>query len=268
MPQLAERQREFAHALLDPRLPIPPGLVDPDGEPSESRFAVYRNNVVSGLIDVLQASFPAVHRIVGPEFFRAMARVFVAGEPPDSPILLGYGANFPDFIGAFEPAATLPYLRDVARIEHAWVEAYHAADAAPLDVAAFAQFAPQALCELRLHLSPSVRLLRCRFPALTIWRMNLDDGVPAPVDLDAGGENVLVARAQAEVELRSLGDDSAEFVQTLIEGLSLMEATTRALTANSAFDPVANITALLQSGIVVGYDTTADSNARVAEACP
>lgn len=266
MPQLAERQREFARALLDPRLPVPLGLVGPDGEPSDSRFAVYRNNVVSGLVDVLQASFPAVHRIVGPEFFCAMARVFVARYPPDSPILLDYGANFPDFIGTFEPAAALPYLPDVARIEHAWVEAYHAAEAAPLDAAAFAQFAPQALCELRLHMSPSVFLLQCRFPALTIWRMNLDDGVPAPVDLDAGGENVLVARAQAQVELRSLSDDSAEFVQALIEGVSLMDATTRALTANSAFDPVANITALLQTGIVVGYDATADSSARVAKA--
>lgn len=263
MPQLVERQAEFARALLDPRLPLPPGLVGPDGEPSESRFAVYRNNVVSGLIDTLQASFPAVQRIVGPEFFRAMARVFVAGEPPDSPILLDYGVNFPDFISAFQPAATQPYLRDVARVERAWVEAYHAADAAPLAAAAFAHFEPQALCVLRLRLSPSVRLLRCRFPALTLWRMNVDDGVPAPVDFDAGGENVLVTRSLAEVELRSLSDGSAEFVQALIDGLPLIEAATLALAADSGFDPAANIAALLEAGIVVGYDAAPGGTAGV-----
>src|SRR6266568_4487709 len=101
MPQLAERQRQFAAALLDPELPVPPGLVGPDGEPSAWRFAVYRNNVVAGLIDTLKATFPAVCRIVGAEFFRVMARTYVSAEPPGSPILLDYGASFPDFVRDF-----------------------------------------------------------------------------------------------------------------------------------------------------------------------
>src|SRR3546814_5903028 len=67
-------------------------------------------------------------RIVGDEIFRAMARVYVASAPPHSPIMLDYGASFPDFIERFEPATTLPYLADVARIERAWIEAYHAAE--------------------------------------------------------------------------------------------------------------------------------------------
>jgi hypothetical protein len=48
-----------------------------------------------------------------------MARSYVALAPPSSPIMLDYGAGFPDFIGAFEPAKCLPYLQDVARIERA-----------------------------------------------------------------------------------------------------------------------------------------------------
>ena len=253
VPRLAERQRSFARALLDPERPLPPGLVGPDGEPSERRFAVYRNNVVSGLIDTLQAGFPAVERIVGPEFFRAMARVYVAQEPPDSPILLGYGAGFPDFIGAFEPAATLPYLSDVARIEHAWADAYHAADGLPLDPAALAQIAPDELPGLVLHLSPSVRLIRSRFPALTLWRMNVGDGVPAPVDFDAGGENVLVARPGPEVELRLLSPASTEFVQSLINGQPVIEAAEAALAVDCGFDLSLNLAELLQSGMVVDF---------------
>ncbi|MEO6031507.1 MAG: DUF692 family multinuclear iron-containing protein [Burkholderiaceae bacterium] len=255
VPGLAERQRGFARALLDPQRPIPPGLVGPDGEPSERRFAVYRNNVVSGLIDTLQAAFPAVGRIVGAEFFRAMARVYVAQEPPDSPILLGYGAGFADFIGTFGPAAALPYLPDVARIEHAWAEAYHATDTTPLDPAALAQIAPDALPGLELHLGLSVRLIRSGFPALTIWRMNVDDGVPGPVDLAAGGENVLVARPGTQVELRLLSPASAEFVQSLIDGQPVIEATRAALGVDSHFDPALDLAELVQSGIVVGFET-------------
>ena len=118
--QLAERQRGFAAAILDPARPMPDGLVGPDGEPGPKRFAVYRNNVVVGLTETLKDAFPAVHRIVGADFFRAMARAYVMVEPPRSPILLDYGAGFPDFIRQFEPAAVLPYLADVARIERAW----------------------------------------------------------------------------------------------------------------------------------------------------
>ncbi|GEC17491.1 hypothetical protein NWI01_33830 [Nitrobacter winogradskyi] len=127
-------------ALLDPERPVPLGLVGPNGAPSARRFAVYRNNVIAGLVDTLQAAFPAVSRIVGNDFFRAMARIYAASELPVSPIMLGYGGSFPNFIERFGPAAMLPYLADVARIERAWTEAYHAAEASALDPAMLARF--------------------------------------------------------------------------------------------------------------------------------
>ena len=101
MQQLAERQRGFAASVLDPALPMPDGLVGPDGEPDPKRFAVYRNNVRVSLIEALEDAFPAVHRIVGVDFFRAMARGYVMVQPPRSPIMLDYGAGFPDFIRGF-----------------------------------------------------------------------------------------------------------------------------------------------------------------------
>ncbi|MCP2936872.1 DNA-binding domain-containing protein, partial [Salmonella enterica subsp. enterica serovar Typhimurium] len=85
------------------------------------------------------------HRIVGAEFFRAMARVYVRVQPPRSPIMLDYGAGLPDFIRSFEPAAVLPYLEDVARIERAWTEAYHAPEASPIDPSVFNAVAPDQL---------------------------------------------------------------------------------------------------------------------------
>jgi hypothetical protein len=40
--------------------------------------------------------------------------------------------DFPDFIEQFEPASSVPYLADVARLEMLRVRAFHAADADPL----------------------------------------------------------------------------------------------------------------------------------------
>jgi hypothetical protein len=66
-----DRQKEFAAALLDPERTAPAGVVGPDGDPCPKRFAVYRNNVVVVLIEILRAAYPAVRRLVGDEFFDA-----------------------------------------------------------------------------------------------------------------------------------------------------------------------------------------------------
>lgn len=260
MPRLAERQRSFAEALLDPARPVPSGLVGPDGQPSPRRFAVYRNNVVAGLTEALRDAFPAVHRIVGADFFQAMARAYVVTEPPRTPILLDYGAGFPGFIAAFAPAAVLPYLADVARIERAWSEAYHAPEATPLDPSAFMSIAPDALPTVSLVLHPSLRVVRSQFPALTIWQMNVGDGVPAPIDWTAGGEDALVVRPAADVEVRVIVGGSAEFIRALGAGASVVAAMAAALQADRSFDLAATFAGLMQSRALIGYRTAPDDN--------
>jgi len=259
MPRLADRLGGFAAALLDPTLAVPPGLVGPDGEPSAKRFAVYRNNVVVGLVEALQANYPAVCRIVGDEFFQAMARVYVVSEPPASPILLDYGAGFADFIAIFEPAASLPYLPDVARIERAWTEAYNAREAVPMSPAALAAIPTDRIADTRFTLHPSLRIARSQFPALTIWRMNIDDGVPAPVDIESGGEDALVMRAAADVEVRSMPPGGAAFLASFGMGKTLAEAAKSAMKIHAPFDLSASLLALISAGAFVGVSFAEDS---------
>jgi hypothetical protein len=253
MQSLAETQRSFAAALLDPALPAPAGLVGPDGKPSSRRFAVYRNNVIVGLTRTLKDAYPVVHRIVGSEFFLAMARAYVVGDLPRSPMLFDYGAGLPDFIDRFEPASVLPYLADVARIERAWTEAYHSSEASPIDPSAFSEIDPDLLQDVGLELHPSVRIVCSRFPSLAIWQMNVDGGVPGPVDLAAGGENVLVVRPQADVEVRSVPNGSPEFIHALASGRPVLAAFEEAIAAEPSFDLSANLSDLVQAGAVVGF---------------
>lgn len=261
------RLSDFAAALLDSTLATPPGLVGPDGEPTTKRFAVYRNNVVVGLIEALQANYPAVCRIVGEEFFQAMARAYAIAEPPVSPIMLDYGAGFPNFLAAFEPAASLPYLPDVARIERAWTESYHARDVRPLSAEALTAMASDDVAEACFTLHPSLRLVTSRFPALTIWRMNVDDGVPSPVDLASGGENALIIRPQADVEVRSLPAGGAEFLAALAGGRNLIGAARSAMGVEPLFDLATNIAALIDAGAFVDCsftESTVDADSQAA----
>lgn len=122
----------FVRPLLAPDRPTPTIVGGPNGKAAVKRFNVYRNNVTVSLIEALAATFPATERITGEAFFRAMARFHVRETPPVSPLLFEYGRDFPGFIARYEYAQSMPWLADVARIERAWLDAYHAADAPAL----------------------------------------------------------------------------------------------------------------------------------------
>jgi hypothetical protein len=251
--RLADRQRDFAEAILDVGRAMPWGLVGPDRIASSRRFAVYRNNVVAGLIKTLKDNYPAVWRIVGDDFFRAMAAPFVTTHPPRSPIMLNYGARFAEFIESFAPAATLPYLADVARIERAWIEAYHAADAAPLAASDFRAIEPSKLGDVRLVLHPSLRVTQSPYPALTIWRMNIAGGEPQPVDLGAGGEDCLIVRPDAEVHVHPLPEGAAQFIAALVEGHAVVAAVIAALEITPHFGLKDVLAGLVSAGAIAGW---------------
>jgi hypothetical protein len=107
-----DMQTEFAAALRSQANGVPCCLKGAAQGRAERRFAVYRNTVAAGLIEALAGRFPVVERLVGEDFFRAMAHAYVTQEPPRSPLLFQYGGSFADFIAGFAPAAPLPYLRE------------------------------------------------------------------------------------------------------------------------------------------------------------
>ncbi|PQO97527.1 DUF2063 domain-containing protein [Pseudomonas frederiksbergensis] len=218
-------QAAFAAALLDPQQPCPEGLCSANGADPASRFAVYRNNVQSSLINALADSYPVVVQLVGEEFFRAMAGSYVQSCPPQGPLINDYGKDFAGFIDHFEPAACVPYLADVARLERLRVQAYHAADAQPLSHAqiATALADPQALSELTVGLHPSLNLLTSAFAVVGIWAAHQQDASLVGVDLDHG-QNALVLRNGLEVEVFTIDQGASTFIQNLRLGQPLSQA--------------------------------------------
>lgn len=253
-PGLARLQADVAAGLLDPARPPPAGVVAPGGGPVGKRFAVYRNTVVSGLVDALATTFPACVTLVGTAFFRAAAAVFVRRSPPRSALLLAYGAGFPAFLAGFPPAASIPYLADVAALEWAMTEAFHAADADPLPVAALGGVAPAALAGTRLRLHPSLRLLASRWPVMTVWA-DLTGDRAGGIDLDRG-EEVLVVRPADRVEVTALPPGAAVFLAALGDGDGLGVAAARAVDAaasrGAGFELSEHLAGLFQAGCFQG----------------
>ncbi|WP_208605619.1 HvfC/BufC N-terminal domain-containing protein [Rhizobium aegyptiacum] len=230
----ATSQSAFADALLDADRPVPDGIVNAGGRPDPARFAVYRNNVFVGLTKALAQRFPVTERLVGSEFFVAMARAYAQGHQPASPLIMKYGDGFPDFVADFEPARALAYLPDVARLEAAWTDAYHAADCEPLDLAALGAVAPEMLSDLRLVRHPSAHLIRSRFPIGSIWSAHQEE-VVSPVS-DWGGQAVLVLRPEMSVNVHVLPPQDAVFAASLFNAATLGEAADAAFAAAPEFD--------------------------------
>lgn len=225
----------FVRALLDPELPPPDGLEARRGLPPERRFAVYRNNLCVGLVDALAERFPVCRQLVGDAFFRAMARCHMREYLPRSPMLFEYGEAFATFISKFEPARELPYLSDVARLEYAVGQAYHADNAAPLPMDALRALPFDRLADATAALHPSTHVVASRYPIVSIWRRHMSDEETAPLVLQQG-EEALVVRPELAVNVVTLPFGGSVFVQALMKGGTFGQAVNAAAGMAAEFD--------------------------------
>src|SRR3984885_14780545 len=207
----------FAAALIDPGRETPAVVAGPNGKAVVKRYNVYRNNVTVSLIDALADIYPAIQRITGVEFFRAMARFHVRATPPASPLLFEYGRDFPAFIESYEYARDMPWLADTARIERAWLDAYHAADLPVLAAEALGGIEPTSLAGVRFKPHPAARIVRSPYPAVAIFAMNRTDGPVSPLR-SSEPEDALVTRPEQEVMVSRLPTGGATFLIGLLEG--------------------------------------------------
>jgi hypothetical protein len=240
----------FAPALLDPDRATPSVVAGPKGKATRQRYNVYRNNVTVSLINALAAAFPATRRITGTDFFRAMARFHVRASPPSSPLLFDYGRDFPEFIAGYEYARPMPWLADVARIERAWLDAYHAADAPPMTAEALASIPPERLADVVLTPHPAMQIVRSRFPAVSIFAANCSEGPVGPIAASES-EDAVVTRPGLEVTVGRLPPGGAIFLTNLSSGTSLGAAAAAAFADHPGFDLPANLAGMLSAGAFI-----------------
>lgn len=252
MPRLPELQAAFAGSIFgenpDVIAAIAPGRFAPD-----QHLQIYRNNVFESLTGALKAIYPVIERLVGEGFFRFAADSYIRQHPPRSGNLHDFGMHYADFLAGFAPAAGLPYLPDVAHLEWAWHEAFHAADAMPFDTRRLAKIAVEQQGNLRFALNPSVRLLNSVYPVLSIWRANQDQAPEEIIDLTQGGAPLLVIRRGLHVEIEILTPGEYALLRALMQDASLEAACDAAFAVESAFDLAAALQRGIQGGTLVAF---------------
>ena len=269
MTALARFQDDFARALLAPDageagelLPLT-GLNNITSQPG---FAVYRNTVLKGCIDALQANYPSVLRIVGEEWFRAVASLYARAQPPHDTRMLKFGHNFSDFLGRFPAAAELPYLAGVAQLDWLWTEAHAAADATPLAPASITSLSPAQLSAKVLHPHPAARWAWfADQPIYNLWRQNREASDNAD-PLEWRGEGVLVTRPRDAVTWTALDAGGCLFLEACAAGQTLADATAAALEAQHNTDFAQLMATLLEAGAF--YDPSQNTNQNTNPSTP
>ncbi len=251
MTPLRDIQLAFKRSLLESSDNPAVAFVEDDYLSASERLNIYRNTCAITLTNALRLAYPAVERLVGAEFFEGAAHLFIREHFPHSAYLNRYGAEFPNFLAHFDPAASVQYLSDVAELEWAVNCALHAPDMEPLALAGVANVPPAGHDLICFEPHPSVRLVRSDYPVDAIWRAVLakDEEALSRINLAAGPIWLIVERGPDGVDVIRTEEAAWVFADELIRGRPLGVS----LRAVAGIDASALLAEHLTAGRFVGF---------------
>lgn len=257
MSEWSKLQSSVSNALENLDVEVPKGIkLLKDGVVPKKRFSVYRNNITLSLISVLASTYPVVEEIVGEDFFATMAREFALTHLPQSPVMINYGKEFPDFLKTFAPVQELPYLSEVAQLEWHRNTAYHGANATPVSIEALGEFSEEDVPNLEFEFHPTFSLIKSNYPIVTIWQAHQQEN---PSEYLTGlsmdeGEAAVIIRPELDVLINQVSMGTFEFLQSLKKGHSFSLSVEQAIAIEPSFDIPANLAGLFNLGAVTGVN--------------
>ncbi|MGV6805997.1 MAG: HvfC/BufC family peptide modification chaperone [Ruegeria sp.] len=239
-------QSDFRAALLNPSAAVPDELLDARDRPAGRRFSVYRNNVAVSLTEAMHQAFPVITKLLGDRNMDGLAGIYLRQHPPTSPLMMFYGEDFPMFLARTEQLSHLGYLPDVARLELALRQSYHASDSQPITPDELG-LAPEDLMQARLGFAPAMCVLRSDWPVYAIWRFNTEDGAPKP---EPGAQDVLITRPEFDPAPHLLPPGGFDWITAMQAGRTIGQAFEATTARTPAFDLGATLALLLQGSAI------------------
>ena len=188
----------------------------------QHRIWIYQNNVFGAAQDYLEEVYPATRGVVGPDFFKQMAQVFIQTSPPRVGNIHLYGGAMADLCDTFEGLEKVPYLLDLMRYEWALHNSYFSIVSDALE--------PNSMPQEQLLNSPvvyndSVSLICSDYPIYEIQRQSLPDfDGQVSVNLQQSKDQLLVYKLGHEVQCLVLDTEQTLFISRLEENQNLLQA--------------------------------------------
>jgi hypothetical protein len=221
----------FAVGLLHPGMAAPQAILSATASGREQRYAVYRNNATMALVHAFESGYPVVRALLGEDCFLQLARDCARLHPPRTPVMAEYVGLLPCFLDGTPLAAALPYLVDVARLEAACLQVFHAADGDALPASAWLdlQADPARLARACVSLQPACAWMPCAHAAADLWLAHMRAAQPELAELEGidveAAQDVLVWRDPAgRVLVAALPSGCASALDALQAGEPLLRA--------------------------------------------
>ena len=254
MDQLQKLQADFAGAVFGGEEQAISDLIHAGNLDAHRRLRIYRNNVFRSLSQALADVYPVIKRLVGDDFFDHLAQQYICAHPSRSGNLHDFGQALPRFLRDFEPTQALVYLPDVARLEWAYHQAFHAADAGGINIEALASIAVTHAETLRFDFNPAAQLIASDYPILQIWQANQDgyDGDDI-ISLDDTGVRLLVNRIDYEIQFSRLSQGGYVLLEQLSENAAFACACEAALKVEPQLNLAESLFHFIQQRVLVDY---------------
>jgi len=187
---------------------------------------------------VMEGEFPTTRQLLGEDAFAAACRRFIAKNPSRTRTLNSLSAKFPDFLARTLPRTGRNSLAaDVARIERAMEDAFDAPRAEPMTAAQFAAIGAGDWERVKLRVTPSLVLLKLRYPAnafMTALRRGEKPRLPKP-----RATHVIVFRRGYQVFRRDQEPEQWKLLASLLAGKPLAAAVRACVGRGAGADRVA-----------------------------
>jgi hypothetical protein len=262
MTSLGEIQRLVRDAVFEPGKDGPAleavsaHVLPSAGMTSVEHVQIYKRAILATLERALGNIFPVCKQLVGKQFFEGMARKYAYETPSTSPDLANFGDEFARFIAEFEPAASLPYLPDVATLEWHWHRAFNAADETGLDTTALATVPESETGRIVFRMPASAALVASDYPIQRIWQVNQPDWTGGQVvDLEQGGCRLIVWRQEYDMRIDELNESEWRLLNAVAEAIPFQALAERADTPD--FDAL--LPSCVQHGWISGFESEVSS---------
>lgn len=167
---------------------------------------VYQNAYQDRFINSLKASYSAVCRLVGDDFFAFLANKYLQENPPQKGCLQHYGHYFSKFLSTVKECENLPYLLDLANLERYYEQCYHGSNSIYnySDINNMNPSNDKYIKSIRVSY-----LLSSKYPILDIWR--LTNNSPT-LNINKGGDNVLLFKYSDKITVMRLSQSNFYFL--------------------------------------------------------
>jgi hypothetical protein len=244
---LNQAQQDFVHIINEGPAALSDGLFAGPIDRVLLGLKAHANTISHARLVALEESFPLTRQHLGEAEFNQLSRDFTETAEAQASDNNQISAGFAQFLASKQADQNAV---ELAQIEWAWLQSYHAADADALELSAIAGLGEAALLDFTLKWHPATRLVHLiaqlspQLPELT------------------GADAILIVRPAAEVRLLAL--DAATTSVALACKKSTTISNLLALASEQAViaDPSGPVLTLIGAGALVasGVDDSASTD--------